>query len=549
MTSPSRFRGTEARRRRRGRRLLGAALSAAVAVTGCLAGTAAAAAPTAATKISLAPVAAAAHTEVTGDNVGFSVESADLAHGFLTKPLLANWLRTLGPHGVIRLGGYSMDLVWPAFGAYRDTVAPPEAIGGTVDQSDFDKLKKLLDATGWKVTLGLPLKKLIDPSKIKDPTKDPSPAVAMDQVVAEVKAAQRTLGSDLLSVEIGNEYDNVTTLTAAEYYAEMKRFSDAINAAVHPHVQVTGPSANTATTNTRLDDFITAVQADGGTDPRHLISELTNHLYAGSHCGSSTLSIPTLMSAKTHTTVQGKVDGIADITGRLNDGMPSVLNETNSASCSGMPGVSDAYATSLWSLDYVLQATQAGIARLQFHTNTAAMCGDFQQRTSPNYPISYRYYGAFCAKDQAALGRQRLSAAPLYYGLWAASQVPTGTFLDVGLPEENLDQLRAYAVQGDDNRLTMVLINVQDPAAAQSTTDDVAVTLPAAARHGRAVTLQSTGGGGLASLDAAHITLGGRSVANGVPDGTPRSTPVDVSGTHATVQVAPGTAQLVTFSR
>src|SRR5262245_14463189 len=47
---------------------------------------------------------------------GFSVESADFAHGYLTKDLMAQRLSTLGNKGVVRLGGYSMDLVWPAFG-------------------------------------------------------------------------------------------------------------------------------------------------------------------------------------------------------------------------------------------------------------------------------------------------------------------------------------------------------------------------------------------------------------------------------------------------
>ena len=57
-----------------------------------------------------------------------------------------------------------------------------------------------------------------------------------------------------------------------------------------------------------------------------------------------------------------------------------------------------------------MQTAQSGVARLQFHTNTAAICGDFKPRDSPDYPISYRYYGAFCAADQAALDTDRLSA-------------------------------------------------------------------------------------------------------------------------------------------
>jgi hypothetical protein len=374
--------------------------------------------------------------------------------------------------------------------------------------------------------------------------------VKLDQAVAEVKAAHQTLGDDLLAIEIGNEYDNVTSLTPAEYYATMKRYYAAIEQAVpHTNIKVTGPSANTATTNTQLDGFVSAVQADTASDPRHMISELTNHLYPQSHCGSSNATIAGLMSANTYITDRNKLQGIMDITGRLNDGMPAVLNESNSASCSGQPGVSDAYVTSLWSLDYLMQTAQSGVARLQFHTNTAAICGDFQPRDSVNYPISYRYYGAFCAADQHALDTDRLSPTPLYYGLWAFHKVPGGKFLNVNLPDTSLPQLRAYAVKSRNGQLTMVLVNIQDPATATSTSDAVTVNLPSAYRGGSAVTLRSTAPGGLASLDASGVTLGGRSISDrGVPSGHPATTPMRVAGGQSTITVAPGTAQIITFS-
>jgi hypothetical protein len=528
------------------RSLLALGLAAGLTASGAVTAPAASAGSTA---ITLTPTSDPAGGTITGENLGFSVESADLAHGFLTKPRMSQWLKTLGRHGVLRLGGYSMDLVWPAFGDHRDAPVPPEAIGGRVDQSDFTQLKALLRDSGWKATLGVPLKKIIDPSKIKDPTKDPSPPVTLDQAVAEVKAAHETLGDDLLAVEIGNEYDNVTTLTPAEYYATLKQYYAAIKKAVpHADIKLTGPSANTAKTNTQLDGFVAAVQADTGSDPRRMIAQFTNHLYPQSHCGTSNATIAGLLSTDTYVTDRNKLNGIVDITGRLNSGIPAVINESNSASCSGQPGVSDAYATSLWSLDHLMQTAQSRISQLQFHTNTAAVCGDFQPRNSPNYPISYRYYGAFCAADQHALDSNRLSAAPLYYGLWAFHQVPDGTFLNVGLPDTSLQQLRAYAVKSRNGELTMVLVNIQDPAAAESTDDAVTVKLPSAYRGGRAVTLRSSDGG-LASLDASAITLGGRTISDrGVPSGRPHATPVRVTGDTSTVTVAPGTAQIITFS-
>ncbi|MGH3388250.1 MAG: glycosyl hydrolase family 79 C-terminal domain-containing protein [Actinomadura sp.] len=483
------------------------------------------------------------------DFQGFSVESADFAHGFLTKERMGRRLRTLGP-GVIRLGGYSMDLVWPAFGEWTDAPAPAEAIGGTVDQSDLNDLKELLDDTGWKVTLGAPLKGVIDPAKVKNPTRDPSPRLTLDQVVAEVKAAHETLGDDLLAVELGNEYDNVTTLTGAELWETAKQYQAAIKAAVpHARLKIAGPSANTAKTNARLDEFVTAVQSDTSTNPRQVLSELASHWYPWSHCGSSTVTIEQLMSPATHLNTRSKLQNMRAISKRLHDTVPSTLNESNSASCSGMPGVSHSYATSLWSLDYLLQAAQGGVSRLQFHTNTAAVCGDFKPRESAEYPISYRYYGAFCAADQQALDADLLSATPLYYGLWAFRQVPTGQFVDLDVADSDLGQLRAYAVKGKAGALTAVLINVQDPAKAESTNDRITLRLPSSYGAAQAVTLASSAPEGLASLDASRITLGGSTVnPAGLPTGSPQSTEVPVDHRTATVTVAPGTAQIITFS-
>jgi len=226
------------------------------------------------TNLTITATASGENARIPEDFQGFSVESADFAHGHLTKERMSERLQTLGDHGTIRLGGYSMDLVWPAFGAWRDTPAPKEAIGGTVDQGDLDNLKELLDDSGWNVTLGVPLKSIIDPSKVKDPNKDPSPKVTLQQVVAEVKAAHETLGDDLLSVELGNEYDNVTTLTGSKMWDTMKQYQAVIQEAVpHARLKMAGPSANTAKTNTRLDEFVTAVQADTSTNPQRVLAE------------------------------------------------------------------------------------------------------------------------------------------------------------------------------------------------------------------------------------------------------------------------------------
>jgi hypothetical protein len=531
-------------------RLVG--IIALIAVPLALAGTASAASPkvgksqaategttSSSSAFTLTPTIGATGTELTGYNQGFSVESADFAHGFLTKELLANWLRTLGRHGVIRVGGYSVDLIWPAFGADRNTPAPPQAIGGTVDQSDLDKLKELLDATGWKATIAVPLESVLNT------TSDSSLTVAFSQAVAYAVAAEKTLGNDLQAIEIGNEYDIATSLTPAQYYTWMKKYYNAINTAVRgTHIKVIGPSdANSSATE--LGEFVSAVAADKTSDPRNMISAITAHYYDSGRCG---LPVSGLMSADTYTYRQSTLQGFIDSIGQLHDGMPLVVDETNSESGSGCPDVSNTYASSLWSLDYLMQATELGIQDLNFHTSTAAVCGDYN--TSPaGYTTSYRWYAAFCAPDQAALEANQLSATPLYYGIWAFHQIPVGRFVHLDLSSSDLTQLRAYGVESRNGELTVVLINVQDPSSAASANDSVTLNLPASYRGaGHAVTLKSSATGGLGSTDASAISLGGRTISStGIASGTPLSTPVPADGSSANIDVAPGTAQIVTF--
>jgi hypothetical protein len=189
------------------------------------------------------------------------------------------------------------------------------------------------------------------------------------------------------------------------------------------------------------------------------------------------------------------------------------------------------------------------VSRVSFHTSTAALCGDLKARDSAEYPISYRFYGAFCALDQDALAAQRLTAAPLYYGIWAYRQVPPGQFVNLDLADTDLGRLRAYGTIDRAGRLTVVLINIQDPAGGGEA-DEVTVNLPAPYGHARQVTLASSAPGGLTSTDPGAITLGGQTVSDGgVASGRITATDVPVTGTSATVSVAPGTAQIITFSR
>lgn len=49
-------------------------------------------------------------------------------------------------------------------------------------------------------------------------------------------------------------------------------------------------------------------------------------------------------------------------------GKPFVMLETNTASCGGFGGLSDAFAAALWAADYALQMAYANFSMAMFHT-------------------------------------------------------------------------------------------------------------------------------------------------------------------------------------
>lgn len=85
-------------------------------------------------------------------------------------------------------------------------------------------------------------------------------------------------------------------------------------------------------------------------------------LYAGSHCGTSTATMPQLLSPDTYLKARTILQGITAVGDKLRHTVPMTLNESDSASCSGQPGVSDAYGSSLWALDHLLETARTASA-------------------------------------------------------------------------------------------------------------------------------------------------------------------------------------------
>src|SRR5262249_31721005 len=125
-------------------------------------------------------------------------------------------------------------------------------------------------------------------------------------------------------------------------------------------------------------------------------------------------------------------------------GLPIRIDETNSSAGGGIPGVSDAYASALWAMDYSLLMAQAGYAGLNFHGGLG-VCG------APLYNGKFQIYTPICAANTTDEQAKIYKAMPEYYGLLMATRMGSGRFLPVTVASDH--NITGYAVRGQDGRI------------------------------------------------------------------------------------------------
>jgi hypothetical protein len=422
--------------------------------------------------------------------VGLSFGAATVAADDYAVTDFAGYLRTLGPAGTIRIGGNSGDKTfWTSTGE----PAPSWATSGTITPAKLQHLAAIVHAAGWKVILAVNL-------------KVPDPARAAD----EAAYARRIFGRSLLAIEVGNE-PNFYYRDPAAYYADFERYAAAIEAAV-PGVGLTGPDAET-----NHGSWLAGFAAADAAHPD--VAMVTDHTYPTSVCGTSTATIPQLLGTASVQYEQANAQAALSAARQLR--VPAAMTETNSTVCAGAAGVSDVFASALWSLDYSLMLAQDGIQSAEFMDGTnAAGCDPY----TPLCPTT-----------------GDLTPRPLYYGMLATELVGTGAFVALDNPDSA--DVRAYAVRHD-GHLTVVLDDVQDPATHGPTTVDLGLGTDDL-HHGRLIALTTSSPAGLAATDG--VTLGGQQVGPHGAFAAPQSAPVRVHRGSASVTVQAGSAVIIQF--
>lgn len=425
-------------------------------------------------------------------------------------PVMVNLLNGLAPGSApsLRVGGDSTDGTWwPIRG-----VVPPGGIYYRLTPGWLRSAHALAAALRTRMILGLNL-------------AAGRPAIAAAEARAFVSGIGRR---SIQALEIGNEPDlygvfpwyrdrrgrlhrsRSTHYGVGDYTREFSRFGQLL-----PHIPLAGPSVSGPSWLGKLARFI-------GAEKR--LGMVTYHRYPLRACTTdpSQASYPSIAHLLADSSSAGLANALAPfVTVAHRHRLPFRLTEINTASCQGLAGVSDTFASALWALDAMFNLAHRNVDGVNFHM----LPGSHYELFTPS---------------QAAGGAWQAFVHPIYYGLYMFAQAfPVGARLvSVSAPA---GPTKVWATQAGDGTVHVALIN-EDPSAEH----DVQVQVPGSTSTGNVETLTAPS---LSSTDG--VTLGGQTFGDETSTGTLPGPPatsaaVPVTGTY-TVALAAGSAALLTI--
>jgi hypothetical protein len=436
------------------------------------------------------------------DFVGLSFEIRELGVGNLDprKGNVVQMFTTLGRNSNIRLAGNTLDrdTLWVPRGQQPPDPLP-EWVASTLTPADLERLGRLLSATDWKAEVGINVGRW-------DPVLGPDQAREMFKI----------LGNKLTAAECGNEPDQwalrgykPTGYAYADYRADW-----AVCAAAVGNNRIAGP--DTAGTSSNW-------AANLARDEHDKLSMLTVHQYPG----GATTTTQGLLSPATAASQLNSVR--SNLAVAKEQKLPFRVDEANSTFSGGIDGVSNKYASALWSMDYAMQLAQAGVSGINIHGGLG-VCNE------PIFNGRFQRYTPFCAATKEDELAQRYKAMPIYYGLWMARQMGPGTFLPLNLTTDR--NITAYAVKGDDGKTRITVIQKDDTTAAP-----VSLNIGVGNRVRNAEVLRMTGTG----LADEATTIQGSTVDRNGKLNPKRPDQVRVRNGSLSVNVAAGSAVVITL--
>jgi hypothetical protein len=443
--------------------------------------------------------------------VGISTVFSELEDAAGNSPnnidtVLVQLLKNLSPHPVIRIGGDSTDWTWWPVAH----MSAPAGIRFVLNKGWIAVTKALVQAAGARLILGVNFE-----------------ANSRQIAAVEANALIKGIGSSsIAALELGNEPELYSVFAwyhtkagakilgrprgwdQSTYYHDYSSVAGAL-----PRLPLAGPSVGGPRWIAALSDFLHE-------EPRVRLA--TIHAYPLKVCSASThVTIPDLLSTQSSA---GLANELAPaVHAAHSHGVPLRLDEMNAVSCGGEKGVSDTFATSLWSVDFLFQLARIGMAGVNINSVP----------TSINSPFAFT----------TATGQWSAAVHPLYYGMQLFSQAaPAGSHL-LSVSGHSDSTLRTWATKAPDGTIHVVALND-----ALATPANVSVTVPVGGgRPGTVVLLRAPH-----VSSTSGVTLGGQSygglTSTGTLAGTSGAAQSTPSHRRYSLRVPPATIAMLTIA-
>ena len=432
---------------------------------------------------------------LTAGAAGFSFEKSHLSDGFFTAthaPLVAMF-KLLGP-SVVRIGADDVNnSVWSP----SATSVKPGTTSPNVGTAEIDALADFLSATGWKAIYAVNMRGSSTP----------------ETATTELTYVVPKLGANLQAVEIGNEL-NLYPIADAE--GVWRKFAQAIRTSF-PSTKIAGPGD--------FEDVNYATKFIGG--EASLIDIVTHHYYRG-QAGTGTATLANLVNTDATVTSGSKSLASSVQTNKIAGGYR--YGETNTYSSHGQAGISDAFVSALWGVNFLLSTAALGSVGTNFHGGGQNMDGNNCPNGVASCDRPFRYSPLIEVDSRVT------AAAPLFYGMLMVSRIGAGDMLPTSIMNAGTTKLMAYAITPADGTTAIVLVNSDATTGVNATVDVGTAIASCSAIYLRGASLMATTG---VTLAEAAVT----------PDGSwspkPPYTPAHM-GTTCTVPLPASSAVLVT---
>jgi len=427
---------------------------------------------------------------IPSDFAGLSFEKNSLNQGVFS-PRHGTLIRLFQTCGIksLRIGGNSVDRTAFSNGTTTDSL---------FTTNDLDSLFLFAQTAGCKILLGLNL-------------RDSNASLA----ATEASYVMELYNNELFGFEVGNEPDMYAkhfyrgkNYWDTNYEKEYMKYYDTIKLS-QPKAVFTGPACASSYTEFTMP-FCRKMDA---IIPLPL-SMLTQHYYGGDTTATVPELIDTLMNKEKLRSLSAEVKRLVHCAD--SSGIPFRMSECNSLSHGGKKGVSNAFVSALWALDYLYKLAYDSCAGVNFHGGLDGA-----------YPV-------FSREDTT------YSARPIAYGILAFQIGSKGRFISSKVTNDTVN-LDSYSVIDCSKNIYTTIINKE-----KGTLPIELIILKAGnSKYLSAEYLQLSSD----SLgDTKNVSLGGQKVkSNGtIPDY--KWNPLKVDSNTTKIPVPGGSAVVVKFT-